>query len=156
VETVRVPGGCSANQRYKIRPHITARSKEERNSAGPEPRTSAQFPSLVLLRALYQVNDQHQQKCQRWNWMTGFLSANLRTCIKVGRLSYIWGGRGFKTCSRAGEMAQQLRAPTALPKVMSSNPSNHMVAHNHPLQKIWCPLLEYLKTATVYTHIINK
>jgi hypothetical protein len=32
----------------------------------------------------------------------------------------------------AGEMAQRLRAPTALPKVLSSNPSNHMVAHNHP------------------------
>jgi hypothetical protein len=32
----------------------------------------------------------------------------------------------------AGEMAQWLRAPTALPKVPSSNPSNHMVAHNHP------------------------
>jgi hypothetical protein len=33
---------------------------------------------------------------------------------------------------RAGEMAQQVRALTALPKVLSSNPSNHMVAHNHP------------------------
>jgi hypothetical protein len=32
----------------------------------------------------------------------------------------------------AGDMAQRLRAPTALPKVLSSNPSNHMVAHNHP------------------------
>jgi hypothetical protein len=31
----------------------------------------------------------------------------------------------------AGEMAQWLRAPTALLKVLSSNPSNHMVAHNH-------------------------
>jgi hypothetical protein len=30
------------------------------------------------------------------------------------------------------EMAQWLRATTALPKVMSSNPSNHMVVHNHP------------------------
>jgi hypothetical protein len=32
----------------------------------------------------------------------------------------------------AGEMAQWLRAPTSLPKVPSTNPSNHMVAHNHP------------------------
>jgi hypothetical protein len=32
---------------------------------------------------------------------------------------------------RAGEMAQRLRAPTALPEVLSSIPSNHMVAHNH-------------------------
>jgi hypothetical protein len=29
-------------------------------------------------------------------------------------------------------MAQQLRALTALQKGLSSNPSNHMVAHNHP------------------------
>jgi hypothetical protein len=42
-------------------------------------------------------------------------------------------------------MAQQLRALTALPKVPSSNPSNHMVAHN-----LHC-------TATVYSqHKINK
>jgi hypothetical protein len=31
----------------------------------------------------------------------------------------------------AGEMAQWSRALTALPKVLSSNPSNHMVDHNH-------------------------
>jgi hypothetical protein len=31
----------------------------------------------------------------------------------------------------AGELAQWLRVPTALPKVLSSNPRNHMVAHNH-------------------------
>jgi hypothetical protein len=32
----------------------------------------------------------------------------------------------------AGELAQWLRAPTALLKVLSSNPSNHMVDYNHP------------------------
>jgi hypothetical protein len=32
----------------------------------------------------------------------------------------------------AGEMAQWLRTPTAFLKVLSSNPSNHMLAHNHP------------------------
>jgi hypothetical protein len=31
----------------------------------------------------------------------------------------------------AGDMAQQLRALTALPEVLSSIPRNHMVAHNH-------------------------
>jgi hypothetical protein len=31
----------------------------------------------------------------------------------------------------AGEMVQQLRVLTALLKVLSSNPNNHMVAHNH-------------------------
>ena len=30
-----------------------------------------------------------------------------------------------------GEMAQRLRALTALPKVLSSIPSNHLVTHNH-------------------------
>jgi hypothetical protein len=32
----------------------------------------------------------------------------------------------------AAEMAQRVRALTALPKALSSNPSNHKVAHNHP------------------------
>jgi hypothetical protein len=31
----------------------------------------------------------------------------------------------------AEEMAQWLRALTALPEILSSIPSNHMVAHNH-------------------------
>jgi hypothetical protein len=31
----------------------------------------------------------------------------------------------------SGEMAQQLRTLTALSEVLSSIPSNHMVAHNH-------------------------
>jgi hypothetical protein len=38
----------------------------------------------------------------------------------------------YKSAIKAGEMAQWLRALTALPKVLSLNPSNHMVAHNHP------------------------
>jgi hypothetical protein len=33
---------------------------------------------------------------------------------------------------QAEEMAQRVRALTVLSKVLSSNPSNHMVAHNHP------------------------
>ena len=36
-----------------------------------------------------------------------------------------------KPIYRAGEMAQWLRALPALPKVLSSIPGNHMVAHNH-------------------------
>jgi hypothetical protein len=32
---------------------------------------------------------------------------------------------------RAGEMAQWLRALNALPEVLSSIPSNYMVAHNY-------------------------
>ena len=37
-------------------------------------------------------------------------------------------GKCRKGVLGAGEMAQQVRALTALPKVLS----NHMVAHNHP------------------------
>jgi hypothetical protein len=32
---------------------------------------------------------------------------------------------------RAREMAQWIRTMTALPEVLSSNPSNYMMAHNH-------------------------
>ena len=35
------------------------------------------------------------------------------------------------TTYRAGETAQQLRALSALPEVLSSIPSYHIVAHNH-------------------------
>ena len=38
----------------------------------------------------------------------------------------------FETELQTGEMVQWSRALTVLPKVLSSNPSNHMVAHNHP------------------------
>jgi hypothetical protein len=37
-----------------------------------------------------------------------------------------------KVITGTEEMAQQLRALTALLKVLSSNPTNHMVAHKHP------------------------
>jgi hypothetical protein len=37
----------------------------------------------------------------------------------------------------AEEMAQSLRALSALPEVLSSIPSNHMVAHNH---QYWYPM----------------
>ena len=39
----------------------------------------------------------------------------------------------LKQKNRAGKIAQQVRALTALPKVLSSNPSNHnyIVAHDH-------------------------
>jgi hypothetical protein len=57
---------------------------------------------------------------------------------------------------RAVEMAQGVRALTALLKVMSSNASNHIIWWlTTILNKIWRPLLECLKIATVYLHIIN-
>jgi hypothetical protein len=64
-----------------------------------------------------------------------------------------------KTQSWAGEMAQWVRAMTALQKILSSNPSNHMAAYNQPplmrSDALFCLL--YLKTSTVYLCvIINK
>ena len=38
----------------------------------------------------------------------------------------------LKELHRAGEMAQLLRTLNALLKVLNSNPSNHMMAQNHP------------------------
>jgi hypothetical protein len=38
---------------------------------------------------------------------------------------------GMKLRKGAGEMAQQLRALTALPEVLSSISSNYMVAHTY-------------------------
>jgi hypothetical protein len=38
---------------------------------------------------------------------------------------------GITVERRAGEMAQRLGALTALPEVLSSIPSDHMVAHKH-------------------------
>jgi hypothetical protein len=56
----------------------------------------------------------------------------------------------------AGEMAQRLRALTALLKVLSSNPSNPMVAHNHPSWDLMLSSSVCLKTATVYSQIISN
>jgi len=36
-----------------------------------------------------------------------------------------------KVPHRAGEVAQWLRALIVLPEVLSSNPTNHVVTHNH-------------------------
>jgi hypothetical protein len=46
--------------------------------------------------------------------------------------SIIPGFKKTKNKIGAGETTQMLRALTALPEVLSSILSNHMVAHNHP------------------------
>jgi hypothetical protein len=48
----------------------------------------------------------------------------------------IWGEKNPTMITKgAGEIAQWLIALTTLLKVRSSNPSNHMVAHNHLLMR---------------------
>jgi hypothetical protein len=46
------------------------------------------------------------------------------------QLSFIPNESG-KARAGAGEMAQQVRALTALPEILSTIPSNHRVAHKH-------------------------
>jgi len=62
-------------------------------------------------------------------------SVGLAMCVGLVMLSStVIGGTKvliYTKVTKAGEMAQLLRALTALPEVPSSIPSNHMVAHNH-------------------------
>jgi hypothetical protein len=54
---------------------------------------------------------------------------SLKSRGRIGKIEELVGLK--KATLGAEEMAQWLRALTALPKVLNSNPSNHMVAHNH-------------------------
>jgi hypothetical protein len=94
-------------------------------------RPEAPDPSGVLLQAVV-------------SWPTWVLGTELQSfgseyasnhCTispALARLFHFSFGSSLKPlCVGAGEMAQQLRALTALAEVLSSIPSNHMVAHNH-------------------------
>ena len=62
------------------------------------------------------------------------LCKNTVTTNNSGKEGVGEGGRDRHLWSesvQAGEMDQRVRALTPLPKVLSSNPRNHMVAHNH-------------------------
>jgi hypothetical protein len=57
-----------------------------------------------------------------------------RLCMASGRICCFYAnqlGVILRSLARAGEMAQRLGTLTILPGVLSSIPSNHMVAHNH-------------------------
>jgi hypothetical protein len=53
-------------------------------------------------------------------WITVLCKPEFKSPASIEKL-----GRGVE------EMAQRLSALTALPKALSSIPSNHMVTHNH-------------------------
>ena len=63
----------------------------------------------------------------RLNAMPIKIPAEFFTDLKRMVLNFIWKAKN----PGAGEMAQWLRALAALPEVVSSIPSNHIVAHNH-------------------------
>jgi hypothetical protein len=74
-------------------------------------------------------------------------SIHTQICSNVKQLSPT-----LKWCFRASKMVQQLRTPTALPEVLSSIPSNHMLDHNH---LSWDPIPSSrvcLKTAAVCSY----
>jgi hypothetical protein len=78
----------------------------------------------IELRIQILFNDATLKQSHQWN-MFYFL--------EFGELRYIYAlmHHAIDAQKRAGEMAQWLRALTALPEVMISIPSNHMVARNH-------------------------
>ena len=54
--------------------------------------------------------------------------------VYIGNISRIARAKQRNTASGTREMAQWLRAPTALPEVLGSTPSNHMVVHNYVMR----------------------
>jgi len=61
------------------------------------------------------------------NYIESISNLIIKVRIRLCQLS----GTGRNLSTGARKMAQWLRALTALPEVLSSIPSNHMVAHNH-------------------------
>jgi hypothetical protein len=104
--------------------------KEGQNSGGRETRgnTPDVGGAMLLLQALPFLTSPSYRHCMASSILCLYLHMAFSS-IDMSNSSLVLCDE--KHLSRAGEMAQQLRALTALPKVLSSNPSNHMVAHNH-------------------------
>jgi hypothetical protein len=100
---LEVYGQCALNKETLLKSQVVQ-----------EPKKPA-YPISTLIPA----------KCRRvWFWKKVLLSSQ-------GEETSFWCKILVRNTTRAGEMTQQLRTLTALPKVLSSIPSNHMVAHNH-------------------------
>ena len=100
---------------------------------------------LFLLKLLLLHPDTHIEKGIGGHWCYGREDGNGRG----GRNNDAW-----KCIQKAGKMAQQLRALTALLGVLSSIPSKHMELTTI-CNVIWCLLLVFLKTVT-HIHKINE
>ena len=84
----------------------------------------------------------HQGNSTEWQWVQIIFKSDSIVGVKNSLLVCCWrkGNEGWNYLTFivstlknmwAEEMGQLLRALTALPKVLSSIPSNHIVAHNH-------------------------
>jgi|UPI0000F4DC65 hypothetical protein len=96
------------------------------------PTTSRQVttltPACISTRLIPGTEGKHaKERC----WQNSQLSTEV-VCGLGWLLAACISKFNRKYYSRAGEMAQWLRALAALPKVLSSNLSNHMVTHNRP------------------------
>ena len=92
----------------------------------------------VLIDHCLQSTDQYKKESWKGTDLifkpNCYIYSSSSTIEDLGKMlwPYLTGLFSIKTLIlRAGEMAQRLRALPALPKVLSSIPSNHMVAHNH-------------------------
>jgi hypothetical protein len=56
----------------------------------------------------------------------------------------------------AGEMAQQLKAPSALPEVLSSIPSNYMMSQHHLQYELDLMFSSDMQVNTQIEHYIHK
>ncbi|XP_038937965.1 voltage-dependent calcium channel gamma-7 subunit isoform X1 [Rattus norvegicus] len=121
----REKGRCVASE-YFLEPEINLVTENTENILKTV-RTATPFPmvSLFLVFTAFVISNIGHIRPQRT--ILAFVSGIFFI------LSATWEAetRGSKVPGRVGEMAQWLGALTALPEVLSSNPSNHMVAHNH-------------------------
>jgi hypothetical protein len=98
-------------------------------------RTMTKTYSIRLVRASMALADTYKVgKCSSWpdNTCRMVYTSEFHSERYVDSQAHKFFSNGVKRGGPgAGQMAQWVRALTALPKVLSSNPSNHMVAHNH-------------------------
>jgi hypothetical protein len=112
-----------------------------------------------ILYIIYVINKSFKKPTWGCKWIPSELSVRTTMClVTLGRCSHVsrnlhfiknrwiggwWDGSGVRApnCSSKG------------PKFKSQQPHG---GSQPPVTEIWCPLLERLKTATVYLHIINK
>ena len=82
--------------------------------------------------------------------LTSAPHCTLTSCVSLGS--------PFEKTPKAGEMAQLLRALTPLPKVPSSNPSNHMVAERERERERERGLHDWADTSIhpLIPHYLNK
>jgi hypothetical protein len=77
-------------------------------------------------------NTQEAEACSSWGLKASLVIQRILVSKQSKKLfSFSLAEIHKRKTTGLARWLKRLRAPTALPKVPSSNPSNHMVAHNH-------------------------